>query len=279
MKIKLFALGIITLCISHQSFAQQADTTWKHSLIAGLNLSQVSYSNWAQGGEDALAYSILIAGKSINDLPNTNWTTQYNFAYGQTKLGDKSSRKTDDKIEISSVFTYKLGVYVNPYASVTFLSQFTTGYKYTDTSRTGISDFLDPAYSTQTIGLGYEPMKQFKTRLGIGIRETFTKLYTQYSDDPSTTEVETTHIEGGFESITDFSAQLDENILYTTKLQLFAPLKTMGRIVVHFDNILTAKISKYLSTNLTVNVINDQVVTPRTQIKEGLSLGITYSIF
>ena len=50
---------------------------------------------------------------------------EYAFAYGQTKLGDKGIRKTDDRIDLSSVLTYKLGVYANQFASVTFKSQFT----------------------------------------------------------------------------------------------------------------------------------------------------------
>ena len=42
------------------------------------------------------------------------------------------SRKTDDKFEFESVLTYKLGTFVNPYASATFKSQFADGFKYND---------------------------------------------------------------------------------------------------------------------------------------------------
>src|SRR5689334_9160950 len=108
-----FALSMIAALISSNAYSQVVDSvnpSWKHSLAASLNLTQVSYTDWAQGGDNALAYIALIEGKSIQDLASTNWTTEYKFAYGQAKLGDKGIRKTDDRIDLGSVLTYKMGV-------------------------------------------------------------------------------------------------------------------------------------------------------------------------
>ncbi len=284
MKTKILRCLLVVCCstLAVNAVAQTTDTIvspWKHTLVASLNLTQVAYTDWAQGGENALAYQAMLAGKSVQDLLSTNWTTEYAFAYGQTKLGERGIRKTDDRIDLSSVMIYKLGVYVNPFASVTFKSQFTTGYKYADTSQKAVSDFLDPAYSTQTIGVGYQPMKELKTRLGIGLRETFTKLYTSYADNSKTIEVEATKIEGGFESVSELEVPIDSTVLIKSKLELFAPIKTMDKIIVHSDNALVVKISKYLNVNFIVQLINDNVISPRTQLKEGLALGITYTVF
>ncbi|HYM21194.1 MAG TPA: DUF3078 domain-containing protein [Candidatus Kapabacteria bacterium] len=275
-------LLLVIVLFGSQCADAQTDSVkygWQHNLAATLNLSQVSFTNWAQGGDNALSYVFLVAGKSAQDLENTNWTITYNFAFGQARLGNLGLRKTDDKIDIGSVLTYKVGTYVNPYASVTFLSQFSTGYKYGDTSKTAVSDFLDPAYITQSVGVGYQPTTTLKTRLGVGLRETFTKNYNVYSDDPSTPEIEKTKIEGGLESITELSQPIDSTVLLSSKLQLFAPFKTLDQIIVHWDNALTAKVSKYISTSLIVSLINDRIVTPRTQIKEGLAIGISYVLF
>ncbi len=281
MKTKLLFSAIVFLLCYSSAVAQKPDTVfgWTHSLIAGLNLTQVSYTDWAQGGDNALAYVALLQGKSELNKPVTNWSTEYNFAYGQTKLGDKGIRKTDDKIDLASVLTYKMGVYINPFVSVTFKSQFTTGYKYTDTSRTAVSNFLDPAYSTQAVGLGYQPVPEFKTRLGVGLRETFTKNYPQYADDPATIDTEKTKVEGGLESVSELEIPIDSIVLFKAKLELFAPFKTMDQIVVHSDNTLTVKISKYINVNFNLQFINDRVVSPRTQIKEALALGLTYAVF
>ncbi|MBS1904247.1 MAG: DUF3078 domain-containing protein [Bacteroidetes bacterium] len=283
MKRSLYCL-VLTVVLTATAAAQAptdsvVKSAWTHSLAATLNLSQVSYTNWAQGGDNALAYVLLIAGKSVQDLPSTNWATTYNFAYGEARLNDFGLRKTDDKIDLATVFTYKLNVYVNPYASVTFLSQFTTGYKYQDSTKTAVSGLFDPAYSVQSVGFGYQPSEVIKTRLGFGVRETFTSKYNQYADDPNTTDIEKTKIEGGLESVTELAWPIDSTVLLTSKLQLFAPIKTLDKIVMHMDNALTAKVSKYISTSLIVQLINDPVVTPRTQVKEGLAIGINYVVF
>lgn len=252
---------------------------WVHTLSATLNLSQVSYTDWQQGGADALSYTFLIVGKSVQDKPMANWATTYNLAYGEARLNGFGLRKTDDKIDLATMFTYKIDTYVNPYASVTFLSQFTTGFSYTDTSRKAVSGLLDPAYSVQSVGLGYQPSSIIKTRLGVGLRETFTSQYNQYADDPATTEIEKTKIEGGLESVTELTLPIDSTVLISAKLQVFAPFLTLGRMVVHSDNAITAKISKYISTSVILQLIQDPVVSPRTQIKEGIALGISYTVF
>jgi hypothetical protein len=50
-KIFLFVL----ILLSANLYGQTQDSVWKHSMVAGLNLSQVGFTDWAQGGENALA--------------------------------------------------------------------------------------------------------------------------------------------------------------------------------------------------------------------------------
>ena len=63
------------------------------------------------------------------------------------------------------------------------------------------------------------------------------------------------------------------------RLELFAPFQTMDRIVVRNDYSIVAKVNKYISTGLTFNLINDVNVSARTQMKQALSLGLTYTLF
>ena len=53
----------------------------------------------------------------------------------------------------------------------------------------------------------------------------------------------------------------------------------MDRIVVRNDYSIVAKVNKYISTGLTFNLINDVNVSARTQMKQALSLGLTYTLF
>ncbi|MDP4218898.1 MAG: DUF3078 domain-containing protein [Bacteroidota bacterium] len=282
------AILFVAIAIPLDGFAQQKaddkDTIkhgWTHSLISTLNLSQVSYTNWAAGGANALAYNLLIDGRSIDEQVNTNWTTNYKFSYGQARLANLGLRKTDDKIDLESILAYKMSEHYDPYASVTFKSQFTTSFVYDDVAgtKTAVSGFLDPAIATEAVGMSYRHAASFQTRLGVALRETFTNHYNVYTDDPSTPQIEKSKIEGGLESVTQVELALDDNILFKSKLELFAPFKTMDVITVRSDNVLAMKVNKYIVSSLGVQLINDRVVTPRTQIKEVLALGLTYAIF
>ncbi len=122
-------------------------------------------------------------------------------------------------------------------------------------------------------------MKEVKTRLGLAVREIFTQDFNQYADDHATTEVEKTHVEGGIESVTDVEWQFEENLLFTAKLELFAPIKTMDEVVVRSNSSLTAKVNKYVTAILNVQLINEKRITPRTQMKETLALGLSYTVF
>src|SRR5512140_3567937 len=88
------------------------DTSWKHTMIAGMNITQISFTDWAQGGENALAYALFLEGKSAYAVNAVEWVNSYKFGYGQAKLGSQSIRKTDDKIDLQSVLTYKIGAQI-----------------------------------------------------------------------------------------------------------------------------------------------------------------------
>ena len=259
---------------------QPADTSWKHTGVASLSATQVAFTDWAQGGENAISWTVRLEGKSEMTVPLWVWTNNYKFAYGQAKLGDKKLRKTDDKIDLESIIAYRTGWPVNPYAAATLKTQFTDGYTFdANDNRTTVSSFFDPAYLVQSAGFEYKPAPWIKTRLGAALREVITSTYTQYADDPKTTAVEKTKTEGGLESVTDIELKVDDNVLFTSHIELFDPVNHLDRVVVRSDNMLTAKVSKYVVVSLNLVLINDVQVTPRTQFKQTLALGINYSIF
>src|SRR5579872_329109 len=116
---------LIAVTIPFAAFAQEKKEDkdsvkygWTHSLISTLNLSQVSYTDWAAGGANALAYNLLIDGRSFDEEVQTNWTTNYKFSYGEARLANLGLRKTDDKIDIESILAYKMSEHYDPFASV-----------------------------------------------------------------------------------------------------------------------------------------------------------------
>lgn len=264
---------------------QNPDTSkrgWMHSVVSGLNLTQVSVKNWAQGGEDALAWTVRLYGLSKLEDTAYVWGNAYKMTYGQAKIGSEVIRKTEDRLEFESVFTYKLGADVNPYISATLKTQFTEGVTIDGAGNaTPVSKFFDPAYLTQSAGFGYRPSATIKSRLGAGIREIITSTYTSYANDPSTplSQRVKTRVDGGVESVTDAELKVDDNLLFRSKLELFAPIRKLSEVAMRMDNTLTANVSKYIVVILNVQLINDVNATSRLQEKEVLAIGLTYTLF
>lgn len=230
--VMFFIMTIPVLVCGQQDSIQAPTGPWAHNVVAGLTLTQVAFKDWAQGGENALSYTVSLDGKSQRTGESTNWINSYKLAFGQTRLGIQGLRKTDDKIDLESVLSSRMGNSLNPYASATLKSQFATGYKY-DTkagTKTAVSQFFDPAYLTQSVGFGYQPAPEIKTRLGAGLREVITSIYNQYADNPATANVEKTSVDGGFESVTNAQWKLDDNLLFTAKLELFSAFKKLDEI-------------------------------------------------
>ncbi|MBX2989588.1 MAG: DUF3078 domain-containing protein [Bacteroidetes bacterium] len=277
----LFSLIIVTNTLFAQTDTVQAPKYgWTHGMVAGITLAQIGFTDWSAGGDNALSWTFSIEGKSVGDEEKTNWANAYKFAFGQARISDKGLRKTDDKIDLESILTYKLNQYVNPYAGVTFKSQFAPGYKY-DTpvagERSEVSSFFDPAYLTQSVGAGWQPITEVKTRLGMALRETFSTKH-GYADNPETQQIETSKVEGGIESVTDVEWKLAENILLTSKLELFAPLKKIDRVDIRSDTRLTMTVNKFITAVFSLQLLNVEPF-PRTQIKEVIALGFTYNVF
>ncbi len=284
MKRHLLFFPILILYITSTARAQStADTTrgWTHAMIAELHLAEVSYTHWTQGGTNALSYIANVNGRSVDNQTKTNWATSYKLDFGQAKLNGEDLRKTDDEIHLESILTYKMGVHINPYASASLLTQFAPGYQYSDTAGvapTEVSNFFDPAYITEAAGMGWTISKALQTRLGLALREIVTNHFPQYASEPLETEVKKVRIQGGLESESEAEVPIDDNVLFRAKVDLFSPFNTMDRIVVHGEGSIIAKVSKVFSAELSALVIDEPDVSPYLQIKQGLSLGISYAI-
>ncbi len=253
---------------------------WRQTLNTMLTLTQASYKDWVQGGDDAFAFTGTLIGKTIDDESLTNWTTSYNFAFGKTSLDNLGTRKTTDIIDAETVYSYKLDSLLHPYISATLLTQFAPGFTYDDSNRaTEVSKFFDPGYLTQGAGIGFLPWRGVKERLGVAMREIVTSQFTQYANVTGGPQTNKVRVDGGFQSTTEINWMIDSNIVLTASLALFDPVRALGQVVVYSNNTLTAKVSKYISVGLNVDLINERDISTRTQIAEGLGLNLSYAIF
>ncbi len=280
MKIFTIILFLLTPSILFSQTDSLLKSNWSTSAVTGLNISQIALSNWTQGGDNSLAWTFW--GK-LDILYGANpWSVKNNLklAFGRTKLGSAEFRTNDNEIYLESVLTYDVSWVVNPYFSNTVRTVIGKGYNYTKTPAEQTAKFFDPGYITQSLGFSYSKDKVFSSRLGVALQETFADQFAKlYVDDPKTTDkIERFKLETGIESVTEGAYLFAENMLASSKVRLFSRFNSLDVWDVRWDNTITAQINKYFNTNLNVLLIYEKSQSLKTQVKEALQLGITYSI-
>jgi len=246
-------------------------------VVAGVNLNEVAFSDWAQGGTNVLAFTPWLSGSSRQDLEGSDWSTTYKFAYGQARVGSQGVRKTDDELYMETLFILKTNPTLNPYVGATLRTQFAPGFKYDAAGNgTAISRFFDPGYLSQSAGVAWQPVHEVKTGLGLGLREIFTSRFTQYADDPHTAQVEKTKVEGGVRLLAHVDWKFAENTALILNQEFFSPFESPDQVFVRSDNSVVMRMSKVFSVNVNVLLIQDLTVSPRTQIKQVMAFGVSY---
>ena len=259
--------------------SESPDTSWKRELVGSVNGSSSYYQDWADGSEDALAWSSKLQGRLEHDTKDWNWVLKGSALFGQVKLGDRALRKTDDELKGETVLSRKLTRYVDPFVSAGFQTQFAAGYKYpSDTvPRVQVSNFIDPLYLSQGLGVGTAPVDWLRTRLGGAIHEVRTDGFPAWSDDPKTTSVEYWKVEPGIEWVTEIKKTLADHLLLESNLSVFSNLKGSDEVVTIWTASAAYQFSKYVNVNVATELHHDIQQSEAWQWKQRLSLGLTCS--
>jgi len=267
------------------TFAQkEVDTTlksgWNPSFIIGLNISQISFKDWSQGGSNSLSYSSFSKVDLILIKDTYRWANFLKLAFGRTKIESQGYRTTDNEFFFETILSKNLGWAIDPYFSASARTSLTKGFDYKVTPELQTADFFDPGYLTQAIGFLYKKEEMFVTRLGVSFQETFAnKFAALYSDDEATKDkIEKFKLETGLESVTVFKYEFLPQTTYATYLRLFTRFNDLDVWDVRWDNIISAKVNDYLNVNLNVLILHEINQTRRTQIKQALNLGFVFKL-
>jgi hypothetical protein len=272
---------ILLISLTSLSFAKEDSTqvnTWVPTAVAGLNVSQLALSNWTQGGENALTWTL--SGNLGLKYVSEGWTFRNGLKvdYGRSKLGGGSFQTNNNDFYLESVLSKNIGWKVDPYFSNIIRTTIAPGYSYAKPTPQEIANFFDPGYVTQSMGFAYQRLKGFSTMLGIAVQEVFANKFTQYTDDPTTTKIESFKFETGLQSVTTGKFVLADNLLLTSSLTLFTRFKHLDVWDVRWDNVIVAKVNSWLNVNFSYLLIYQKDQSLTTQMKEGLQLGVVYTI-
>ena len=278
---------ILVLIISLFSFAQEEKKDelkigWNKRAIGTLNFTQASFDNWTAGGENSWSWLFNLTGSFINKQEAGTWKNMYKVEYGQSKVGDVESKKTADEIFAESEYARNLTQIWGLYAAVNGRTQMGSGYDYGVDPKIKISQFFNPAYFRESIGLKYTPSAIFNSRIGPGLKQTVVsdeQFAPFYTDKIETEELEKLRSEVGMESVSNLALKLKENIAFASNLDIFSNLKSMDQVDVRWDNLISAEVAKYISVSFNFQLYYDKDLSLKRQLKQYLAVGLTYSLF
>ncbi|MCK6605867.1 MAG: DUF3078 domain-containing protein [Ignavibacteriaceae bacterium] len=275
----LLTLLLLTGIISAQTKPDSTLYKWQPALVTGFNLSQVSFSDWAKGGDNSLAWNAYVRFGLTYETEDWVFKNQLRLLFGRIQVGDGPNKQNENEFFMETVGAREMFAKLKLSVSNTIFTQITTGYDYKVTPEAKVSDFFDPAYITQGIGILFDNSDYVKSRLDLAFREIVTSSYNKESDDPATAEIEKFKFDIGIASVTDLTVPVAHNVQYTSKLSLFSPFKTLDVWDARWENAVTAKFSDWLAVNFDFLLVYMQDQIMKTQIRQGLQIGITYTIF
>ena len=268
---------------SAESEALLSDTTvkgWDFNWLGALNGTQASYRNWSQGGVN----TINLTASTLMHLKYRKKSFAYdlvtNFKYGKARIEDKGTRKTDDKIAVANKFSYLFDdSRLSAFGNVNLTTQFDKGYNYSsDPDGVLISRFFAPAYLSQVVGLGFKPADYFSAEAGMALKETIvrdTSLSTRYG----LAEGKRFRFEPGYSVILNFDKTIVSNVRLVSSVETFTSLQqSVRKTDVTFQNELIGKINDYLNTSLQFVLVYDDDFSQKVQLKQVLSVGLSFSI-
>lgn len=291
----------------HKKIGQPLDSLqgWRYGAMANLSLTQGTLQHWAAGG-DPFSLSVNALGNLYANYRqgNMRWDNAFTMAYGVQKTTSTGMRKTDDNFDLSSKYGYRFSPKWYAGALFDLRSQFTNGYLYPQDSV--ISHAFAPAYALLALGFNFQYNEQFSLFLSpmtsrltivadrrlanLGAYGVDSAVYA-YHDDGTRTLIQRGKLTN-YQLGTYLSAQLQQqlmpNISWTTRLDLFSNyLKNPQNLKIYWTSLISMKVNQLISVTLNTELIYDDdvriwqnkdgVYGPRTQFKEILGVGFSYS--
>lgn len=304
-------LQILILSVSTSMAQEQgSDTSYWHRGFKGtLTFTQINLSNWAAGGENSISLNSFINVYLNHAKGRVRWENSLDLAYGFLDQKEVGTRKTDDKIQALTKIGYQLSA-GDPKlfwsTGVGLTTQFARGFDFPNDS-VSISRAFAPAYLVLSTGLEYKPSEKFSLMLSpVTGKMTFVRDQRlanagAFGVDAAEFDLLGTLVKEGKNFRAEIGTYLNinykeevwENVNLESRLQLFSNyLENFREIDINLDLTMLMKINKYLSANLTTQLIYDKDVEftklddsgvqvgveDKWQFKEIFGIGFSYAI-
>lgn len=284
----LVLLGTSETVTAQDEPSQTDEAGWSTELTGNLSASQASYRNWAEGGVNTFSFSSSLQGEANHTEGPWHQEHDLRLTLGYLKSNGREFRKSDDLIRLDASLIYQGGhgvlQYLEPTVGANVRSQFAPGFDYRQNPfgddrdpPVRISEFMAPGTFSQNLGLVYDEHNWFTQRVGLGGKQTwvrvpeFRSLYGLQTDQSVRWEI-------GIEARTEIDRELLENTRIRSSLALFKSFGAAELPDLLWENLLTIDANRWLTTNLELVFLYDADVSRELQLKQVLSLGVSFTL-
>jgi hypothetical protein len=254
---------------------------WKKGGNIVFLFNQSSFNNaWLGGGTSSMAGNLGLNYDFNYTSKSTIWDNKIILAYGLTKLKDQNTIKTDDRIEINSMFGKRAGGDWYYSCFLNFKTQMDSGFDIkTDTK---LSHFFSPAYLQIGPGMLWKKSDNLKVNIAPATsRMIFVhKHFTEFGPSFGVEKGDTSRFEFGAALNAYYKLDIMTNVSMENILNLYSNyLDKPQNVDVDYQMNLVMKVNKYISTNISFQAIFDKNANPEkpeVQVREVFGLGINY---
>lgn len=301
---KKFKLALLFIAFTGFIFAQEEEEPqegWKGSGNFALLFNQSAFNaEWTGGGTSNLSGNIAITYDLNYKKGKVSWDNRFIGDYGLTKIkDDEFIRKTNDRLEINSIFGYQIDESNWSYSIFTnFRTQFDKGYEFGEDAegnaiRTEITRFMSPGYLQVGPGMLWKKSDNLKVNIAPATSRFIfvNKRFTDVGEDPDAIAAfnenpyfgveanKTMRFEFGA-SVSAFAKfELFENVTMENLLNLYSNyLEEPKNVDIDYTMNLIMKVNSFLSANLVFQAIYDDNAVKGFQIREVLGVGINFKL-
>lgn len=288
---KKFA-GLLTALIITCSSVQAQETIvvpdtlsgWDYGWVAGLNGAQASYSNWAQGGVNNIAISGNSTFRTYYREGKFSYGFLLNTRYGKTRIDGEGTRKTNDRLSIRNRFLYDLRAEegnFSIYGNINFRTQFDRGFEYGENDGDPdilISNFLSPAYISESVGLLYRPSTNVSFEAGLGLQQTIVNNENVLENNLyGLPEGDNFRNEAGLSLGASYQQNIASNIVLSSTAETFTNLnRSLSSTDVYFSNEFIGNLNNLINTSLRFDIAYDNDFSSEIQIRQSITVGISF---
>jgi hypothetical protein len=280
MKKSLFSIVFILAVLVGNAQEIPKDTTklWTKKGNLSLLFNQSAYNKqWLGGGTSNMAGNFGINYDFNYKKGAVVWDNKFILAYGLSKIkGDSRTAKTDDRLELNSLWGKKASGDWYYSMFFNFKSQMDTGF---DKNMVKISHFFSPAY----FQLGPGMLWKKSNNLSVNFSPATSKLilvhnhFTDFGPSFGVLQGDSSRFEFGASITAYYKFIIMANVSIENRLNLYSNyLDDPQNVDIDYQMNVVMRINKYLTANVALQTIYDDNSVQAVQVREIFGIGANY---